>query len=119
MFSPLPPPASALQTTETIPYASHRSYSDLDQPLSAHDLGRLFGANPIPLLMPCHRVIRGNEIPDSFVGGAERRHGLMCTSRPTLCSDRHHGRAPVVGTVSTRTEVRTLGRRGGRGVARR
>jgi Fe2+ or Zn2+ uptake regulation protein/O6-methylguanine-DNA--protein-cysteine methyltransferase len=68
--------ASALMTTETIPYAANRSYSDLDQNLSAHDLGFLFGANPIPIFMPCHRVTRGTETPAHFVGGTVRRNWL-------------------------------------------
>jgi Fe2+ or Zn2+ uptake regulation protein/O6-methylguanine-DNA--protein-cysteine methyltransferase len=68
--------APALITTEAIPYASHRSYSELDQNLSAHDLGHMFGANPIPIFMPCHRVGRGTETPTSFVGGSARRSWL-------------------------------------------
>jgi Fur family transcriptional regulator, stress-responsive regulator len=68
--------ASVLTATETIPYATNRSYSDLDQKLSARDLGQLFGANPIPIFMPCHRVSRGTETPTTFVGGTARRQWL-------------------------------------------
>jgi Fur family transcriptional regulator, stress-responsive regulator len=68
--------AAALMTTEAIPYASHRSYSELDQNLSAHDLGHVLGANPVPIFMPCHRVGRGTETPTSFVGGSSRRSWL-------------------------------------------
>ncbi len=73
----LPPDAPVLRTTHTIAYASHGSYSALDYRLSARDLGRLFGRNPIPVFMPCHRVRRGHETPTSFVGGAARREWLM------------------------------------------
>jgi methylated-DNA-[protein]-cysteine S-methyltransferase len=34
------------------------------------------GANPIPIVAPCHRVTRGAEIPTTFVGGTDRRHWL-------------------------------------------
>jgi Fur family transcriptional regulator, stress-responsive regulator len=68
--------APALTATQTIPYASHRSYNELDQSLAARDLGLLFGRNPIPLFMPCHRVRRGTETPASFVGGGHRRQWL-------------------------------------------
>ena len=68
--------APALRSTAAIPYATHRSYSDLGQPLAARDLGHLFGANPIPIVMPCHRVSRGTEIPTTFVGGTARRQWL-------------------------------------------
>jgi O6-methylguanine-DNA--protein-cysteine methyltransferase/Fe2+ or Zn2+ uptake regulation protein len=68
--------APTLLATQTIAYASHRSYSALDQSLAARDLGQLFGRNPIPVFMPCHRVRRGTETPTSFVGGVARRHWL-------------------------------------------
>jgi Fe2+ or Zn2+ uptake regulation protein/O6-methylguanine-DNA--protein-cysteine methyltransferase len=70
-------PVGPLTSTEAVPYATHRSYSELDANLSAHDLGYLFGANPIPLFMPCHRVSRGVEIPTQFVGGTARRTWLL------------------------------------------
>ena len=34
------------------------------------------GANPIPIVAPCHRVTRGVERPPLFVGGIERRRWL-------------------------------------------
>jgi Fe2+ or Zn2+ uptake regulation protein/O6-methylguanine-DNA--protein-cysteine methyltransferase len=73
--------ASALRATETIPYASHRSYSDLGQTLSSLELGRVFGHNPIPIVTPCHRVARGHEIPSKFVGGPTRRTWLETHER--------------------------------------
>ena len=68
--------APALRSTESIPYAGHRSYTDLANAGSARDLGRIMGANPIPIVTPCHRVTRGVEIPTTFVGGSDRRHWL-------------------------------------------
>ena len=68
--------APALRSTESIPYAGHRSYIDLANAGSARDLGRIMGANPIPIVAPCHRVTRGVEIPTTFVGGSDRRHWL-------------------------------------------
>ena len=68
--------AAALRSTESIPYAGHRSYVDLPHAGSARDLGWIMGANPIPIAAPCHRVTRGVETPTTFVGGTERRHWL-------------------------------------------
>jgi Fe2+ or Zn2+ uptake regulation protein/O6-methylguanine-DNA--protein-cysteine methyltransferase len=68
--------ATALRSTEAIPYAGRRSYSELDQDLPARDVGHLLGCNPIPIFMPCHRVTRGTEVPTSFVGGVTRRRWL-------------------------------------------
>jgi methylated-DNA-[protein]-cysteine S-methyltransferase len=69
--------APALMTTYTIPYATQSSYNELDQELSARDLGHLLGANPIPIFLPCHRVSRGTETPTTFVGGTARRRWLQ------------------------------------------
>ena len=71
-----PSGAPALRSTESIPYAGHGSYIDLRHAGSARDLGWIMGANPIPIVAPCHRVTRGVEIPTSFVGGPDRRHWL-------------------------------------------
>jgi Fe2+ or Zn2+ uptake regulation protein/O6-methylguanine-DNA--protein-cysteine methyltransferase len=67
---------AALQTTETIAYATHQSYSSLGFFLAPRELGLTFGANPIPIFAPCHRVSRGTEIPTSYVGGSGRRSWL-------------------------------------------
>jgi methylated-DNA-[protein]-cysteine S-methyltransferase len=68
--------ALALKSTESIPYGGRRSYVDLANSGSVRDLGRIMGANPIPIVAPCHRVTRGVEVPTTFVGGPERRHWL-------------------------------------------
>jgi Fe2+ or Zn2+ uptake regulation protein/O6-methylguanine-DNA--protein-cysteine methyltransferase len=66
----------ALAATRAIPYGDHRSYTALGSERSARETGLTMGANPIPIVAPCHRVTRGVEIPQVFVGGAERRRWL-------------------------------------------
>jgi methylated-DNA-[protein]-cysteine S-methyltransferase len=68
--------APALRSTQSIPYAGHRSYIDIAHTGSARDLGAIMGANPIPVVAPCHRVTRGIEVPTTFVGGSDSRHWL-------------------------------------------
>jgi len=75
------PLAAALRAVSLIPYARHRSYSDLGLELPAREIGHGYGANAIPLFTPCHRVTRGVETPDVFVGGGERRHWLDAHER--------------------------------------
>ncbi len=67
----------------SIPYGDHRSYADLNGTETPRELGRLMGANPIPIVAPCHRVARGVEIPTTFVGGHQRRQWLESHERHT------------------------------------
>jgi methylated-DNA-[protein]-cysteine S-methyltransferase len=81
--------AAALKSTESIPYSGHRSYVDLPDTGSARDLGRIMGANPIPIVAPCHRVTRGVEVPTTFVGGSDRRHWLERHETATRAASPH------------------------------
>ena len=36
----------------------------------------MLGANPLAILIPCHRVMRGREVPGDYVGGTDRRLAL-------------------------------------------
>jgi Fe2+ or Zn2+ uptake regulation protein/O6-methylguanine-DNA--protein-cysteine methyltransferase len=66
----------ALHATLEIPYGKHRSYCELGADQSPRELGWTFGANPIPIITPCHRVSRGTELPSIYVGGIARRRWL-------------------------------------------
>ncbi|HLH15124.1 MAG TPA: transcriptional repressor [Solirubrobacteraceae bacterium] len=79
----------ALSATRAIPYAGHASYVQLlDSGLAPRELGRWMGANPMPIIFPCHRLTRGKEIPESFVGGNERRRWLEAHERAHASLDR-------------------------------
>jgi methylated-DNA-[protein]-cysteine S-methyltransferase len=75
---------AALEAAAEIPYGAGRSYSDLAVDIDPRPLGETMGANPIAIALPCHRVLRGHEVPDNFVGGPERRRRLLALehSRP-------------------------------------
>jgi Fur family transcriptional regulator, stress-responsive regulator len=80
--------SEALAATREIPYGGHRSYTAFGSEHRAYDLGLTMGANPIPIAAPCHRVTRGVERPQVFVGGIERRRWLDA-------HERHHARTEV------------------------
>jgi Fe2+ or Zn2+ uptake regulation protein/O6-methylguanine-DNA--protein-cysteine methyltransferase len=81
-WSGLPvPDGRALAATRAIPYGDHRSYSALGSERPAYEIGLTMGANPVPIAAPCHRVTRGIERPQIFVGGAERRRWLDAHER--------------------------------------
>lgn len=68
------PEAIALVLTAVIeiPYGEPLSYDRLGGKLSAYECGQAMGSNPLPLIVPCHRVSCGSRLLDAYVGGAER-----------------------------------------------
>jgi methylated-DNA-[protein]-cysteine S-methyltransferase len=71
----------ALAATREIPYGEHRSYAALGSERPAFEVGLAMGANPVAIVAPCHRVTRGVERPQIFVGGTERRRWLDAHER--------------------------------------
>lgn len=69
---------AALEATRAIPYAGRRSYERVGAGLDVtpYDVGYAMGVNPMPLLLPCHRVTRGTGYPDDYVAGTDRRARL-------------------------------------------
>ncbi len=69
---------SALQT---IPYGTTWSYGDLSRkignPKAVRAVGAANGANPIPVIIPCHRVIGANGTLTGFGGGLDKKAILL------------------------------------------
>ncbi len=57
---------------QAIPYGQTRSYGDLARALDSapRAVGGACGANPIPLIIPCHRVVGAGGTLGGFSGGA-------------------------------------------------
>jgi Fur family transcriptional regulator, stress-responsive regulator len=68
--------ADVLRAVQDIPYAEPRSYHLIMGGMSAYDFGVAVGTDPMPLLIPCHRICRGSVRMESYVGGLERLHFL-------------------------------------------
>ena len=67
----------ALTRVRRIPFAGQLSYEHLESGLAAYARGHLIGANPVPLVTPCHRVCRGSERPEFYAGGTDRLRVLQ------------------------------------------
>ena len=72
---------SVWQVTRKIPYGETRSYGwvaeRLDHPNAARAVGQALHANPIPIVIPCHRVIRADGELGGFGLGAEFKKTLL------------------------------------------
>jgi methylated-DNA-[protein]-cysteine S-methyltransferase len=65
----------------TIPYGTTCSYSDIARKIGRADAVRAVGAangqNPIPIVIPCHRVIGANGSLTGFGGGLPMKKWLL------------------------------------------
>jgi Fe2+ or Zn2+ uptake regulation protein/O6-methylguanine-DNA--protein-cysteine methyltransferase len=76
--------AGTLEATRGIPYGTPRSYEQLGIEYEAYACGLALGSNPVPILLPCHRVWCGGERPEVWVGGSERLAQLRRLEAETL-----------------------------------
>lgn len=82
---PLAPRGSEFQQAfyralRAIPYGETRTYGDLAAQLgvSAQAIGQACGANPIPILIPCHRVLAASGLGGfSGAGGVDTKVALL------------------------------------------
>lgn len=69
------------QALATIPYGDTWSYGKLAQvvdcPGGARAVGSANGKNPLPILIPCHRVVGGNATLGGYRGGLSAKITLL------------------------------------------
>ena len=72
---------SVWRALQAIPLGQTRSYGEvaaaLDRPQAARAVGTACGANPIPLLIPCHRVLATGGGLGGFTAGLEWKRRLL------------------------------------------
>ena len=72
---------SVLRACATIPVGTVRSYGwiaeSIDKPGAVRAVGSALGRNPIPLLVPCHRVVRSDGSVGNYAFGPEMKHDLL------------------------------------------
>jgi len=64
-----------------IPYGETRSYGQIARqvgsPGAARAVGRAMATNPVPIVVPCHRVIGSDGNLRGFGGGLDLKHRLL------------------------------------------
>ena len=64
-----------------IPYGTTASYADaarvVGRPRAVRAVGSAVGANPVPILVPCHRVIGSSGALTGYGGGLEMKRWLL------------------------------------------
>jgi methylated-DNA-[protein]-cysteine S-methyltransferase len=69
------------EITKLIPYGETRSYTwvaeQVNKPRAARAVGQALARNPLPIIIPCHRVITTNGKLGGFSGGVETKRRLL------------------------------------------
>jgi methylated-DNA-[protein]-cysteine S-methyltransferase len=69
------------QLTRAIPYGTTRTYQELAQsagrPRAARAIGQCMAKNPLPIIIPCHRVVGSTGSLRGFGGGLPLKRALL------------------------------------------
>jgi methylated-DNA-[protein]-cysteine S-methyltransferase len=70
-----------LEATTAIPYGSTASYREVattaGNPRAVRAAGNALARNPIPIVIPCHRILRTGGALGGYGGGLERKQQLL------------------------------------------
>jgi len=79
--------ARVLAEAARIPYGTTASYAELARtighPRASRAVGNALGANPVPLVIPCHRVIRGDGTWGHYAFGGTMKTALLRLEQDT------------------------------------
>lgn len=70
----------------SIPYGTTRSYEWLAKSIgnanACRAVGNANGQNPIPIIIPCHRIVRKNGDLGGYAGGSQIKQSLLNLEKP-------------------------------------
>lgn len=98
------------QVLQDIPYGTAISYRELadrvGSPRAFQAVGQANGRNPLPILIPCHRVIASNGTLGGYSGGVERKRYLLQregVSQASKAKTEKGGGRPLIPNPATRS----------------
>ncbi|MGZ3687605.1 MAG: methylated-DNA--[protein]-cysteine S-methyltransferase [Bdellovibrionota bacterium] len=100
---PLAPEGTPFQQSvwkrlQEIPHGEMRTYGEIaraiGRPLASRAVGAAIGANPIGILIPCHRVIGSNGKLTGFAGGLAAKRYLLAHEKEG--APKLHQSAPLI-----------------------
>jgi AraC family transcriptional regulator of adaptative response/methylated-DNA-[protein]-cysteine methyltransferase len=75
---------------QSIPFGETRSYGQvaraIGQPTAARAVARACATNPVAVIIPCHRIVRGDGEMGGYRWGAERKETLLQMERENASS---------------------------------
>jgi methylated-DNA-[protein]-cysteine S-methyltransferase len=81
LFGVTPFTRDVLRATIDVPFGEVRTYqgiaSAIGRPSASRAVGNALGRNPVPVIVPCHRVIRSDGSMGWYTGGAHLKERLL------------------------------------------
>jgi methylated-DNA-[protein]-cysteine S-methyltransferase len=72
---------SVLRETKRLPYGATSTYGEIaakaGNPRAARAAGTALATNPIPLVIPCHRILRSGGVVGQYGGGPAMKQSLL------------------------------------------
>ena len=76
-----------LGATARVPFGRTSTYGAIAErigrPRAARAVGNALGSNPIPIVIPCHRVVRSGGALGGYAGGIDRKRRLLALEART------------------------------------
>ena len=80
--------AAVLRKALEIPRGQVRPYNwiaqEIGHPKASRAVGSALAGNPVPLLIPCHRVVRGDGVIGNYIFGTEVKRSLLTEERANI-----------------------------------
>ena len=77
---------AVLDAVASVPYGARASYQDIARtvgnPAACRAVGAANGANPLPLVIPCHRIVGASNKLTGYGGGLDAKHWLLSLESP-------------------------------------
>lgn len=77
---------AVLDAVANVPYGARASYQDIARaagnPAACRAVGAANGANPLPLIIPCHRIVGASNKLTGYGGGLDAKHWLLSLESP-------------------------------------
>lgn len=80
--------SAVLRVTRQIPFGQTSTYgaiaASIGAPQSSRAVGNALGRNPVPILIPCHRVVAAGGKLGGFTGGLAMKRALLSLERHAI-----------------------------------
>lgn len=77
---------AVLDAVASVPYGARASYQDIARaagnPAACRAVGAANGANPLPLIIPCHRIVGASNKLTGYGGGLDAKRWLLSLESP-------------------------------------